>query len=382
MKILHILNSGNPGGVEQHVFDLVTGLIKRGEEVYVICNEGPIAIWYGEIGAHVYTKKIAIDIDPQYILSVAKIIRQNNIAIVHTHELKAGVNGILAAKIGGATKIYSHVHTPISEWVVHSEAKKVFTKAEIFLYSLVVNTFCNSEIALTDSKKRVKIREGIKANKIKVIPNGITISRFDISSEQKNEYKLEFFAKYKLPQNARIIGNVARLTPEKGQIYLIEAFEKVLQKYKGLEPLYLLIAGGGILELDLKNRAQILKIDTKIIFTGIFVTQDLPKIYAALDFLIFPSLAEGFGLVMLEAMASKLPIICSDLDILKEVGGPNVEYFPTADSASLAEIILHLLNTEKSHYPQIGQKLYERVVTHFGIDQFVENYIKLYRGEL
>jgi hypothetical protein len=53
MKILYTLNSGNPGGMEQHVLDLVKGMVKNGQEVHVWCKEGEISKWFASAGAHV-----------------------------------------------------------------------------------------------------------------------------------------------------------------------------------------------------------------------------------------------------------------------------------------------------------------------------------------
>jgi glycosyltransferase involved in cell wall biosynthesis len=382
MKILQVLNSGIPGGVEQHTLDLVTGLVKHGEEVHVVCNEGPIVVRYREAGATVATRNINIDIDPTYIYWLSDYIRMHAFDVVHAHELKAGFNTIVAAKIGGAVKIFSHIHTPISEWQIKTEAKRMLTKAEIFLYSQAVNLLSTSEIALTSSKKETKIKEGIKPEKIVVMPNGIDTDQFEFSDEVRKNHRTNFFAKYKLPENATIIGNVARLSPEKGQIHLLDAFAQVLSDYHGENPLFLLIAGGGVLELELKNHAQLLKIEDKIIFTGLFVNQDLPEIYSSIDIFVFPSLAEGFGLVMLEAMANKIPVLASDLDVLQEVGGPDMVYFKTADSTDIARAINHLLEMPIDDRSAIGNKLHQRVVSKFGVEQFIANYIKLYRGEL
>ena len=66
MKILYVLNSGNPGGMEQHVLDLVTGMVAAGHQVFVWCAEGDIVKWYQTAGAEVEVHSINFEIDPQY----------------------------------------------------------------------------------------------------------------------------------------------------------------------------------------------------------------------------------------------------------------------------------------------------------------------------
>ena len=156
MKILYVLNSSKYGGMEVHVQDLVKGMKKRGHDIFVWCPPGPMMDSYKELGAVGVEQKIRFDIDPLYISKLVKFIKKNSIDVIHSHELKAVTNALLAGHFSKTKVNVSHTHTPISEWKV-SGVKKFFT---VRFYSWIVNKFSSVEIALTFSKKKVKTKEG------------------------------------------------------------------------------------------------------------------------------------------------------------------------------------------------------------------------------
>ncbi len=118
MNILYVLNSGTPGGMEQHVLDLVKGMVSNGNKVVVACKKGEIANWYADAGATVYKREIRFDIDLFYISFLINILKKENIDIVHAHELKAVANSLIAGLFAGTKVKVTHTHTPISEWQV------------------------------------------------------------------------------------------------------------------------------------------------------------------------------------------------------------------------------------------------------------------------
>lgn len=371
MNILYVVDSGSPGGVEQHVLDLINGMVAKGNNVFVWCLDGPIAAWYKTAGAQVTTKKILLDFDPFYVFSLTKFIKNNNIDVVHAHELKAGVNAMLAANFAGVKAKITHVHTPMSEWQIRNPIKKVLVKIETVFYAMFVNMFSDVEIALTESRKKIKMKEGVFKNKIYVTPNGIDAAKFI----RNLAFRTEILAKHSIPQEALVIGLVGRMTEEKGHSILIEGFSKVLSD----RPLYLLLAGGGKLEAEHRKMCKDLGIEKKVIITGVFDQMDFQKYYSSFDIFVHPTLAEGFGIVLIEAMSSALTVISSDLDVLKEVGGTDVVYFKTSDPEDLKNKIQGVLQLSEEQRQDIGIKLRERVIENFSLEKFTSNYLNLYR---
>lgn len=379
MRILYTFNSGNPGGMERHVLDLVVGMTSHGHKVFVWCNEGPIVDWYRDAGAKVFTKQIGFDVDIVYIQFLIKFLKDSNVDVVHAHELKAVTNSLIAGHFARTKVKISHTHTPISEWKIGKFKKSV----NVLGYSRLVNWLADSEIALTDSRKRVKVKEGIKQEKLFVIPNGIDVEQFTVGETRKNSYKNDILSKYGVPSEKFIFGNVSRTTLEKDHETLIRAFDDLLQyKEVNSENVHLLIAGGGELEENLKKLVDELGLIGNVTITGQFPDEEKIKLYSAFDAFVFPSLAEGFGIVLIEAMAMGLPAICSNLEVLEEVGGSAVfSYFEAGDYENLSQK-MHELYMKRDRLENVSENAVERVRDKYSLEKFVNSYEDLYANFL
>lgn len=379
MNILYVTNSGIFGGMEWHVYDLVKGMKEKGHNVYIWCPKGPIVDFYNSVGAETTIRKIKFDIDPMYILDLKRFLEEKKIDVIHGHELKAVTNAVLAGWLARTKIRLAHTHTPISEWRVNSLKKKI----NIFGYSRLINWFATKEIALTESRKRVKIKEGIKEDKLVVIPNSLHTWKFDITPLQRVDYKEEIKKRYGIPKNAFVFGNVGRITEEKGHSIIVEAFKKFVDSdlfHK--EDFYLMLVGGGDLEEKIKKYAKENGIGDKVIITGRFEEEDKVKFYSVLDVFIHASLAEGFGIVLVEAMYNGLPTICSDIEVLREVGGDTVVYFETGSAGNLSEKMINVYEKVSAEGNLLGQQAKKRVEERFSMESFVNSYNNLYEESL
>lgn len=381
MRILYILNSGSPGGMEQHVLDLVLGMTQLGHEVYVWCPEGVVSDWYKDAGAKITNVVIKKDLDFDYISALKVFLELNKIAIVHAHELKASANALIAGYLAHTPVRISHLHTPMTKWPVKG-FKKLFTVFQAFFYALEVNTLATTEIALTHVAKKTKLKEGMRPSKLTVIPNGIDTVRFELSLAEKIAFKEKIRNRYLIPTNAFVFGNISRATEEKGHDILIKAFAEFLTLTSpNNSNYYLMICGGGRLEGSLRELVKTLKIVDRVIITGIFPAGDLVSYYTAMDAFVFPSRAEGFGFVLVEAMYMRLPVLCSDIPVLKEVGNETVSYFKDGDVMDLAqkmEALNYRLASGDEALLTMTLLAKNRVATLFSMRSFVTNYLKLY----
>jgi len=361
--------------MEQHVLDLIKGMLGEGHDVYVWCPVGKPADIYEEAGAKVTRKSISSDFDAPYISELTTFLVDNKIDVIHAHELKAAANALAAARNAHTPVKITHVHTPISEWKISPTRRKI----DSLFYSFIVNRFSDAEIALTESKKKVKIKEGIKKDKIVVIPNGLDITKLTISQITRTDYEEEIRKRYGINKNAFVFGNLGRISREKGHDILLDAYKKFLgtDMYHSKD-FMLFIAGGGESEDEIRKLAATKGIADKVIFTGEFPPEDLVKYYSAFDFFVFPTLAEGFGLVLIEAMYSELPVICSDLEVLKEVAGDTVTYFRAGDSSDLAEKMIEAYEkyVNNENIPHLQGK--QRVTELYTIKAFTNSYVSLY----
>jgi glycosyltransferase involved in cell wall biosynthesis len=346
--------------------------------VFVWCAEGEIKEWFTNAGAKVFVKPIKFDIDPAYISSLYTFLKSVKIEVIHSHELKAVTNSLIAAFLAGVPVRISHTHTPISLWPINP----VIKSATLLGYSIIVNLLATKEIALTESRKKIKEKEGIRSQKLAVIPNALKTQRFDVTLDQKNNFRKEICGKFNIPGDAYIFGNVSRLTEEKGHETLIEAFRKFQEfSIPDKEKVYLLIAGGGRLDDKIKELVQRMGLSDKVFISGVFEAEDIVKYYSSFDSFVFPTLAEGFGLVLIEAMYSELPVICSDLEVLQEVGGSTVLYFETGNSKDLSDKMLNLYQ-KRGRLNELTQSAKKRVEELFSVQKFGDSYEKLYYENL
>jgi len=368
VKIVYVLNSGKTGGMEQHTLDLVTGMVNRGHEVWVLCPEGEMTRKYESVGGLVIIDRAKFDIDPFYIRRLVNFLRNHRIDLIHGHELKAGINALIAGKIAGTPLKIIHVHTPISQWQISPLKKEI----DLLVNRFFVNRFADRVIALSESIREARVlEERIVPDKIVVIPNGIDVSRYQTAGSDHLAERTTF-----------VVGYLARLTEEKGHKVLLEGFAEFLKNWRE-RPINewprLVLGGDGPLKESLKEYAREQGVFRSVTFAGFVPDAEKVNFMKQLDVFVFPSLAEGFGLVLLEAMACSRCCLVSDLPVLKEVGGGAVRTFKTGDPKDLSAQLQQLYRDEGLRR-ELGHKAYQRVADEFTLEKFWEGYDKLYRN--
>jgi glycosyltransferase involved in cell wall biosynthesis len=232
---------------------------------------------------------------PLEFAALAAYVRRKDIQVIHgTDRPRDAVYAVALAKLTGARSVV-HVHVAWSNgysaparWGVHS-ADAVFSISR-FVAGTVVGT-------------------GTPAARVHTILNGIDAARWD-PNVSGDAVRLEFG----IPPDAPVLASVSRLFWQKGQRELLRSFASI--RRRGLDP-WLLIVGADALEVhrgsfteELKVLARELGVSDRVIFTG--ARSDIPQIMAACDVFTIPSFEEPFGLVFLEAMAMRRPVVALD----------------------------------------------------------------------
>ncbi len=138
--------------------------------------------------------------------------------------------------------------------------------------------------------------------KYEFIPNGIDIEKFRFNDEIRKKIRKDLDIEDKL-----VIGNVGRLCYQKNQDYLLEVFAKLQSQRPDS---VLLLVGDGELKAELQQKVEKLGVTDKVIFCG--VTDKIEQLLWVMDIFLFPSRFEGLGIVVVEAQAAGLPVLCSD----------------------------------------------------------------------
>jgi glycosyltransferase involved in cell wall biosynthesis len=175
-------------------------------------------------------------------------------------------------------------------------------------------------------------------SKIDIIPNGVDATRFD---QLEGQSLTQFRSRFALPSE-KIIFSVGRVVQEKGMQVLVKAMPLVLAEYPSVKAI---IAGKGP-ELDsLRSLAWSSDVGEKVFVVGFVSDADRDRLFKVADCAVFPSLYEPFGIVALEAMAARCPVVVSEVGGLKDVvqhAETGITVYPD-DPASLAWGILHTL---------------------------------------
>jgi glycosyltransferase involved in cell wall biosynthesis len=263
------------------------------------------------------------------LFRLSGLIKKYNIDLVHSHTRTTQVLGALLNKFTAV----SHVST------CHG-----FFKPRLF--RKIFPCWGEKVIAISESVKEHLIEDfHVRESDIRVIHNGIDVEKFSpaggfafgekIKTEIKNNLGLS---------DGPTIGIVARLSDVKGHIYLIRAMELVLKQFPHAQ---LLIIGEGKMKGELVGLTKRLGIQENIFF--IPEVSDTKEVLSIMDIFVMPSLKEGLGLALMEAMASGLAVIGSDVGGIKSLiqDGSNGLLVKPADINGLAQKILELLQDQR-----------------------------------
>lgn len=243
---------------------------------------------------------------PYYLPNFWKLMRSGGYDILHFHLFGANLCAKPLAVMAGHPAI-----------VVHDQCNDASREHNPLL--LTADAFWNHRadrvIAVSESTRRYLLdREDLPEDLVTMIPNGVDTEEFRAASEgEKNERRL----KLGIPRDALVIGGVGRLVPQKNFGLFLEVAAGVAASCP--EVLFV-IAGTGSLESDLKIMADRLGLSGRVRFLG--HVEDRAGLYHALDVLLLTSDFEGTPMVLLEAMASGLPVVASAVDGIAEVCTP------------------------------------------------------------
>jgi glycosyltransferase involved in cell wall biosynthesis len=228
-------------------------------------------------------------------------------------------------------------------------------------------------IVPSDSIQRKVVAEGRVGARFAVIPNGVDLSRF-ASPAPRCALRREFG----IPRGAFLLGVVARLEPEKGHRFLLEAMPAIL---RGAPDTWLAVVGEGSSLGELRGLAAALGVGARVVFTG--RREDVSALTADLTVAVLPSLREAQGISILEAMARRVPVVASAVGGIPEVitSGVDGVLVPPADSAALADAVVALLRDDALRR-RIGEAGYATVRDRFSIDAQVRRIEAIYNEEL
>jgi glycosyltransferase involved in cell wall biosynthesis len=296
------------------------------------------------------------------IASLVRVLKRESPRILHCHRHRATVYGTIAARLSGVPVVISHSHGTPAERLWRRPGRR-------FIYRWVDRIITVSEAAGKD----ILSAERLEPEKVVTVRNGIDIGRFERILPQDAAKRNPG-----IPAADFVYGTVGRLQPVKGHSCLLDAFAEVLKRKPQA---YLVIVGDGALRKALEDKARSLGVFSRVLFLG--YRRDIPELLAAFDVFVFPSLREGLPLALLEAMASRLPVVVSDAGGIRDVfgGGGFGRMFPAGNASALAEAMMEVATLSGEERLRMGEKARKRVEEEFTKDAMCKSIMDIY-GEL
>jgi glycosyltransferase involved in cell wall biosynthesis len=362
-RVIHVITRFDKGGSAENTFLTAAGLDRETYEVMLVTGSsresgmGPqeqasveknLARLRAQ-GVKILTltelvRRVSPLNDMKAFFALRGLFRRERPAIVHTHTSKAGILGRWAAWLAGVPVI---VHTPHGHvfWGYFGAAK---TRLFILLERLSA-LITDRLIMLTDQERRDHMRFRIATEEtFTTIHSGVDLEQFAASPGERDRVRESLG----IPDGAFVVGAVGRLTAVKGHRVLLDAAKEVIAR-RG-EAVFVFLGAGELLE-DLKRQAAQLGIAGSVRFAG--WQPGAARIMGAFDLFAFPSLNEGMGKALVEAMVLEKPVVASRIGGITDLVDDGISGFlvPPGDAQALADRILHILES-----PETGHRMAKR----------------------
>ena len=345
VRVLHVITRMIVGGAQENTLLSVEGLDRLPEyEVTLVSGvdrglEGDLLprarqttrlIVVPELGRRINPWNDAIALWKLY-----RLIRNGRYHIVHTHSSKASVLGRIAAKLAGTPinveTLHGHVFHSYQPWMVNRLWRTIYK-----MCALMTDHF----ISVADLVSREAILAGIdRPKKFSTIYSGMELDWFLNARVDPEKTRREF----DIPDDAPVVGKIARLFPLKGHDELMDAAPEIVHRVPNVR---FFLVGDGILQNRLRDRAKKLRILDNFIFAGLIERERIPEMISVMDVVVHTSLREGLARVLPQALAIGKPCVSFDIGGAAEVVIPDqTGYIVTpGDAAGLAAAISRLLS--------------------------------------
>jgi glycosyltransferase involved in cell wall biosynthesis len=372
MRVAHVIKATGIAGAERHLLMLLSGLRARDVDAQIVLlvePRRPMDSLVEEAALRgIPVGRIAIrhHLDAALFGKLRTAFRDMQPDIVHTHLLHADLFGIPAARAARVPAIITSRHNDNAfrrRWPMRWLNRALWSQVDAGITSSdAVRRFCATV-------------EGAPPKKLQTIYYGLERSPDD-ALRQTDRAALR--AELAIPADAPVVGMVCRLVEQKGVAYGLEAFASAAADAPDAR---LVIAGDGALKSRLQAQARTLGVADRVHFLG--WRTDALRVFAGLDIFLMPSLWEGFGLVLLEAMSQRLPIVASDVSAIPEVvaDGTTGLLVPPRDVPRLAAA-LRLLLTDAPLRQHMGLLGEDRLEERFTAGRMVDETLTLYQAVL
>jgi glycosyltransferase involved in cell wall biosynthesis len=371
ISILFVVDGLEFGGGERTFLQLIEGLSKERFRIYVSTSRhGIFSKVLSDKGISVNHLDLSKRVNFENIRELRKLIKTNKIDIIHSQ----GGRADFYARLNGRplrpwTKVVSTIATPVEGYDVNPLRRAIYC-----FFDRLSERFVDRFIVVSDALRKVMIDgHNVTPDKVIRVYNGIELNEY--RPNNSGQSSLHIRNEYGIGTTDVIIGAIGRLVWQKGFEYLIKALPEITKRHPAVKVIFV---GDGPYRESLEMLCRQLGVEDKTIFTG--YRSDIKKFLSAVDIKVIPSLAEGFPMVTLEAMAMEKPVVATSIDGITEQITDGVEgiLVPPRDSDALAAAINRIIEN-KELARSLGFAARKRVEREFTVDTMINETEKVYR---
>jgi glycosyltransferase involved in cell wall biosynthesis len=304
---------------------------------------------------------------------MAQIVRKDRYDIIHTHEFVHGAAPVIAAKLAHVPSVVTFHHwmfeaqTELTRRAGVRQARRLYGEVS-FRYAKrkanAVTTLSNAVMRRIDPALAHDPRFHRLRLSVDVPPELGVVEHMKVRQELG------------LDPRARLVVHVGRFIEQKNHLAVLEVFDKVHARVPDAR---LVLCGVGPLRDAVLDRAKRLPCANAVIYAGL--RNDVPRLFAASDVLLFPSRDEGFGLVALEANAAGIPVVGSRVDGLDEavVDGETALLFPLHDTEAMSTAVVRVLEDETLQR-RLGDAGRARAATDYSHERSASELLQVYES--
>ncbi|HFD33168.1 MAG TPA: glycosyltransferase family 1 protein [Gammaproteobacteria bacterium] len=366
-KILHLISSNGFYGAENVLLEICLGLKASSQFKPVIGllntgNRGHLPL-LRECRRHNLT---CVEFpcrgryDKALIRELRRFVQSSGITVVHSHGYKSNFYAFFVRSSGAALVTTCH------NWIISDLKMRCF----IWLDKILLRFF-NSVVCV--SRPIQMELERWRVGKLSLIYNGVNISTFEKDNARRHEIR----HRLGLTDREQVIGFVGRVSNEKGINILLECGADI---HSSFPDLHIVLVGDIVGNDQLKER---LKNEKNGYLHVVGVQSDVVSFYSAFDIFVLPSLTEGLPMVILEAMAARLPVIASSVGSIPEVveNGKTGYLIKPNSTSSLYQAMEHLLRCP-DQMRGMGERGFEKVCREFTSKKMIQEYVTIYNSLL
>jgi glycosyltransferase involved in cell wall biosynthesis len=366
IRIFHIIDNLRLAGAQRELVNLVGGLAERNYEQHVYCLNDTYPPQLAEAlrahGARVVVLGRVQLASTVGLLRLFIDMRRLRPAIVHTRLFFSDIIGRTLGHIAGVPRIITTIET-----------RNIDKQAWQFLLDRLTTPWADRVVFNSEYGIPFSIAfEGTDPQKVLYIPNGVSLSA------PRPNARENLLAELQLAPETRLLGMAARLSPQKGHTYLIDALVSVVRH---IPDVAVLLMGSGPLQPQLEARVEQLGVTRHVHFLG--VREDMPDLLASLDLYVHSTLFEGMPNAVMEAMLAGNPVIVTAVDAVPELilEGRTGWLVPPRDVDALAQRIIYALD-HPEEARRVGAAAAERMRREFSVAKMVQSFDTLYHDLL